>query len=332
MSQLKSSKITSRIGWAISALLIVGSAWLWINRQYIVDAIQYSQYKPTEAVSQIARADGFTNDARFVFYATRPSVESSTEFNQHCQRKEANSPILGCYAEGRIYIFDVSDSRLQGVKPVTAAHEMLHAEYDRLPLSEKKRLQPLLQSVYDRVADDGLKERMEYYQKTEPGEAFNELHSIIGTEVTDVGPQLEAYYRKYFKDRQSLVRLHAQVDNTFNTLSEEADDLVNQIEKLATTINNQTREYNDRIATLSQSVNAFNSRATQPGGFTTQSQFESARQQLVYQSSQLGDFRQTIEANVAKYKTLLARLDSINAESASLNESLDSTLSDAPKI
>lgn len=331
MSQTK-TKRTSWVGWLVSALLIIGSIWLWAERQYVVDAIQYYQYTPSAAVKQVSTEAGLTEDATFTFYATRPAVETSQAFNQHCQRKEADSPILGCYSANRIYIFDVTDDRLDGVKAVTAAHELLHAEYERMSDAEKQRLQPLLQAVYQKVTDTSLEARMEYYEKTEPGESFNELHSIIGTEYASIGGELEKHYARFFNDRQSLVALHEKVNQVFEELSEEADALVNQIEKLAYSINKDTEEYNRQIADLNQAVTAFNARAARSGGFTTQDEFQAARQALVSTSDELGDFRQQIQADVAEYKVLLARLDAINAESASLNQSLDSSLSDVPTI
>ncbi len=305
---------------------------LWIERQYVVDAIQYYQYKPTPAVQQLTNEAGLTEDATFTFYATHPAVESSQLFDQHCQRREPDSPILGCYSGNRIYIFDVTDERLDGIKVVTAAHELLHAEYDRLPDAEKKRLQPLLQAEYDKVADSNLEARMAYYEKTEPGQSINELHSIIGTEFENISPELQRHYEQYFTNRVSLVQLHVQVDGIFKSLSQEADDLVTKIEKLAFTINQDSAAYNEEITALNQSVEAFNDRASESGGFTTQADFQAARQDLIRRSSQLSDSRQRIQTNIAEYKTLLAKLDAINAESTALNQSLDSTLSDVPTI
>ncbi len=332
MSQTKTRRRTSWVGWFISALLIVGSVWLWFERQYVVDAVQYYQFKPSQAIEKVADEAGLTDSAKFTFYAVHPVIESSKPFNRHCQRREANSPILGCYAAGKIYIFDVTDERLDGLKTVTAAHELLHAEYDRLPESEKKRLEPLLMSAYKKVATKDLDERMKYYEKTEPGESVNELHSIIGTEFPSIGGELEQYYKKYFKDRQAIVTLHDQVQSTFDTLSKEADTLINQIEKLATTINNDTSQYNTDIEELNTLVDNFNKKAAETGGFTTQAEFQSARQELLVKSNELSSFRQKIQSNIATYKTLITKLDAINAKSAALNQSLDSSLSDAPKI
>ena len=331
MSQAKTRR-TSWAGWIISAILVVGSIALWTQRQNVVDAIQYYQYDPTPLVESVATDAGLTDDAIFTFYATHPSIESSEMFNQNCKRQEADSPILGCFTMNRIFIFNVSDERLKGIKVVTAAHELLHAEYERLPDAEKRRLQPLLEKAYASVNDEKLDARMKYYEKTEPGQSINELHSIVGTEFETISPELEAYYARFFKDRAALVRLQKQVESTFESLSQEADQLVKQIETLASEINNDTSQYNNDTESLNQKVQEFNDRAGRSGGFTTQSEFQSARQQLIIQSNALSEYRQKIQLNITQYRTLLAKLETINSESASLNASLDSVLQDAPKI
>ena len=320
------------MGWIISALLISGSVWLWVERQYIVDALQYQSYTPSVAVRDVSTKAGLTDDALFTFYATHPSVESGEQFNANCERKEADSPILGCYASNRIYIFNITDERLSGIKAVTAAHELLHAEYDRLPEAEKRRLKPLLESAYKSGGDAELAERMRYYEKTEPGESVNELHSIVGTEFATLSPELERYYSKYFKDRQALVALHQKVDATFEALKAESDSLTRQLEALSDQIDNKSVSYNQQVTSLNEAVNNFNTRATQSDGFTTQAEFQAARQSLIRRSDQLSALRQEIQADIARYKMLFAKLESINSETVSLNKSLDSTLSDVPTI
>lgn len=326
------NKRTSWIGWLLSAILIVGSVGLWTHRQYVVDAIHYHQFVPTDAVKEVANTAGLTKNAEFTFYATRPAIESSEAFNQHCQRREADSPILGCYSSNRIFLFDVTDERLNGLKAVTAAHELLHAEWERMPTSQKEHLQTLLEQSYKPGQNEKLDARMKYYEKAEPGQSINELHSIVGTEFESLSPELESYYNKYFADRSALVALHQQVENTFDNLAQEADNIVAEIENLAQTINTDTKVYNSSILELNASIESFNQRAGSQNGFTTQSEFQNSRQQLLNQSSQLSNFRQSIQKNIAEYKMLLAKLDTLNTESESLNASLDSTLSDAPKI
>lgn len=329
------TKIKKRASWVSLAGLVILLGMIltsMVYRQQITDAVMYYQYQPTPAVEEITADSNLTNEAKFIFYASHPAVEASNDFNKHCERKEADSPILGCYSAGRTYIFDVTDERLDGIEVVTASHELLHAVYERLSIPEKERVTELLQAEYKKVGDGDLKKRMAYYERTEPGESINELHSIIGTEYASISPALESYYKKYFNDRSTLVSLHAKVNAVFEDLSEEADDLIDRIELLAGSINNDTKQYNIDVQSLNADVAAFNTRARSNGGFTTQAEFEAARQELLRESERLNTVRQTIEANINRYKGLLARLDAINSESASLNQSLDSTLSEVPTV
>lgn len=331
MSRTK-PRATTWIGWGISALLIACSVWLWTERQFVIDAIQYQQYTPTDTVRQLASDVQLTDDAIFTFYATHPAIQSREAFNSSCPRREPDSPILGCYAMNRVYVFDITDERLEGIQVITAAHELLHAEYDRLSENEKKKLKPLLESEFKRQGDNELAERMKYYERTEPGQAANELHSIVGTEFALVSPELERHFARYFKNRSMLVSLHASVNQRFDLLKTESDELVRQIESLAALINSTTDDYNEKTNALNQAVRSFNSRAKQDSGFSSKTEFDAARQTLMSESNRLSVQRQKIQSDISQYKTLLTKLNAINNEAASLNDSLDSTLSDAPKL
>ena len=313
-------------------MCVLGALWLYSSRQMVVDAISYYQFAPNADIQALTNKAGLTSSAKYTFYATKPAIESGETFNTNCQRKEANSPILGCYTGTRIHIFNVQDERLQNIKTVTAAHEMLHAAYDRMSDREKSELKPLLQAEYTKTADEDLKKRMDYYAKSEPGQEINELHSIIGTEFASVSPELETYYKKYFANRASIVTMHATVEKTFDELSLEADTISSQIETLATSINQSTVAYNSGVERLNQSIKDFNARARADGGFTTQAQFESARQSLIAESERLNNQKNAIESSITEYKQLVSKLNTINNQAAELNKSIDSTLSDVPAI
>jgi len=298
----------------------------------VVDAVSYHQYQPTAQIRQIARDAGMTQDGTFMFYASRPVVQSKDDFNRSCERREPGSPILGCYSARRIYIYDITDQRLDGIKTVTAAHEMLHAAYERMSQAEKDRLRPLLEDAYSRLSSDSLTERMAYYERTQPGESLNELHSIIGTEFLAIGDELEEHYARFFTDRQALAKLHAEVEAVFDELSREARALAARIDSLVTSINQATVSYNEGVRQLNREVDEFNQRARQPGGFTTQAEFEAELARLNSRQQQLEASKQAIESDIVTYQSLLARLDAINAESAGLNRSLDSNLEAVPTL
>jgi len=318
--------------WLVGLVSLGIAGWLWLNHQYVIDLIHYSQYTPNAAVQSVATKAGLTGDGKFLFYASQPEVAGSSTFNTRCERKEANSPILGCYSLGRIYIFNVTNDQLDGIQAVTAAHEMLHAAYDRLPQSEKDRLKPLLETAYQRVKTTELETRMAYYEKNEPGQGANELHSILGTEFTNLGGELERYYERYFTHRASLVALHASVQSVFTSLSNKASSLLKQANALADTINAATKKYNLSVAELNEDVAAFNARARQPGGFSSQAELDSERSELLARSDALDTTRQRIKADITTYDSLVAQLKIVSAETISLNKSIDSTLSQTPAL
>lgn len=327
-----SKRRASWLGWVVALLLLVATGVMWLERQFIVDTIQYHQFTPTSQVTSMTERLKLTDEARFTFYASHPAIESKEKFNQYCERREASSPILGCYGSGRIYIYNVTDERLDGMKEVTAVHELLHAVYERMSEAEKKELEPLLNDAYERLADNELRDRMKYYEQNEPGEHYNELHSILPTEYADIGDELNEYYKKYLTDRQTIVDLHGKVDAQFTKLSTEANELVKQIEGLASAVNANTERYNSGVAALNEKVSAFNVRANQAGGFSSQAEFFAARAVLESERSQLDTLRAQVNADITTYRQLIERLDAINTQTESLNESIDSVLSDEPEI
>ena len=331
MSPKKTNKtLWSRISpWLFTIVSIAFSAWFFFNRQYVVDIVHYLQYRPSSSVSAIAKNTTMTDKGTFYFYTSKPELDDSKTFNKSCQRKEANSPILGCYTSQRIYIYNVTNEKLDGMEEVTAAHETLHAIYERLSTDEKDKLKTEIDAAYKRVKTPELQDRMQYYQKNEPGEETNELYAILGTEFANLGPSLEAHYAKYFSDRQKIVRYNNKTQSIFTRLTNQAKSISDQINSLVETINADTKQYNNDSAELTTEIAAFNTRAKRTNGFSSQSEFDSARSSLLAKVNALNSTRDRIEANIAVYKKLRTQLEAIAAESDALNKSIDSTLAPA---
>ena len=312
--------------WIFTILSIAFTVWFFFNRQYVLDIAHYWQYVPSSGIATIKKNTTMTDKGYFYFYMSQPELENAETFNKNCQRKEANSPILGCYTAHRIYIYNVTNQKLNGIEEVTAAHETLHAIYERLGSAEIERLTPEIRAVYKRVKTPELEERMNYYRKNEPGEEINELYAILGTEFSDVGPTLEKQYAKYFSNRESIVRYHEKTQAIFTNLSNQAKMISNKTNALVDTINSETKEYNRRSADLSAQIATFNARANQSNGFNSQAEFDTTRNNLLNQVADLNALRDKIEAEVAEYKNLRSQLEAVAAESDTLNKSIDSTL------
>lgn len=319
-------------GLIFSVLLLLASFWAVVNKQYIADLISYVRYTPTAEIAAIAERSTMTEKGRFMFYVTHPRVDGKDAFNKECANKESGVAILGCYSANRIYVYDIQDSRLDGIKEVTAAHEMLHAVYERLSASQKTTVNELLEYEYRKLTKKpAFEARMAFYDKTEPGERNNELHSIIGTEVADISPELEEHYKKYFNDRVSIVKMNQRYEAVFGELEKSADDIAVRMDDLNKTIESSKAQYKTDVEQLNDDIRAFNDRAAN-GSFRSQAQFNSERIALTDRVSQLETDRDSINAYVVEFNQLVKQYNELTTKTNDLYKSINSTLPDPPKV
>lgn len=331
-SPKKHSLLSHIVAFAIFVLLGCGALWLFFHRQYAIDQIVVWQYHPTSEVASIASRAQLSSHGKFIFYAAQPSVEDATSFNKDCTSVEQSTAILGCYAHEQIYVYNVTDSRLDGIKETTAAHEMLHAAYERLSAGERQHVNGLLEAEYAKLKDDkDFSARMAIYARTEPGERDNELHSIIGTEVHTISPALETYYAQYFTNRQALVDLHDDYSALFTQLSAKKDALAKQLTALQAQISTETDQYNNAVARLNADIEAFNNKAAS-NGFKSQGEFDTERAALLNRINALDDQRAAVNNDIATYQDLYTQYQAVVGQSETLNRSIDSKLAPAPSL
>jgi len=321
----KKSSLKRSIAAGFSSLAILAVAgFLLFNQQYVTDQMTVWAYQPSESVLAIEERVGFTQKGQFYFYAARPQVDDSDQFNADCPRQEVLNPILGCYSAGRIYIYSVPNDTLDGIEEVTAAHEMLHSAWERMNANERTRIGDLLRIEYQNVSGDTeLSNRMDYYSRTQPGEFENELHSILGTEVVILQPELETYYQRYFKDRQKVVSLHAQYDQVFKDLRAQSESLFKELETLASSIATRTTQYNEEVRRLSSDIAAFNTKAD-AAGFSSTGEFNRERLALLSRSNQSDATRASISSEIDTYNAKFASYEEVSSQIKSLNQSIDS--------
>ena len=303
-----------------------------LNRQFVIDQLTVWQYKPSSDITAIANRASFNDTGRFLFYASRPQISDRAEFNRQCRRLVEKTAILGCYVNRQIFVFDITDQRLDGIKEVTAAHEMLHAAYDRLSTSEKTRVDALISQQAERITDQKLRDRLALYDQTEPGERLNELHSILGSEIDNLSSELETYYKQYFTDRAALVALSNKYETVFNEIEAKQTSLIDELNRLADQVSAASDVYTKALATLQADINNFNARA-RSGGFTSQAAFNTERDRLLARQEKLQADRLAINANIDVYNQKKAELDALNTTAEGLQKSINSTaLPEAPAL
>lgn len=322
--------LTAVVGALCLALFF--SSGIFLFRQKISDHIAVWSYKPSTVIMSFAERTGLSDNGTFLYLASRPVLDGTQLFNAECDNVENVASILGCYKDNRIFIYDVNDEKLDGIREVTAAHEMLHAAYARLSEKEKNRVNKLLRAEYENIKDDeNFKSRMEFYARTEPGQINNELHSVIGTEVANISSELEEYYSRYFDDRQQSVGLNSKYLSVFAELDNHAKEILSSRDTLTQSIDDRTQRYNQEIGVLDSDIMDFNFRANN-AHFESEKKFIDERDQLMARKTKLNNTRSYIMQDIDQSNALLTEYNSIATETKKLYSSLDSTLAPVPSI
>ncbi len=249
--------------------LLVLSLWFGllifvaVNRQDVIDWWRLRQYQAPASIAQMASQDTMTDFARKIFYVNSPDIENKASFASNCitnGSKQEQTIVLGCYRSDQdgIFLMKVTDPRLNGVEQVTAAHEMLHAGYDRLNSSDKKRVNAMLMDYYRHgLHDQRILTTIDAYKKSEPDQVVNEMHSIFGSEVATLPSELEQYYSRYFTNRAQVAAFAAQYQGEFTsrqTIVAQADaklaDLKQQIDAAEASLKDQQGVIDDKKITL----------------------------------------------------------------------------------
>ena len=307
--------------------MIVLAVGIFLFRQTIIDTIAVYTYQPTSETAALASRAHMSGRGEFLYLASRPQLLEREPFNAACQSVATEkTAVLGCYAMGRIYVFNIEDKKLDGVREVTAAHEMLHAAYVRLPGAERRHIDALLEAQLANLGDDAerIEGLMTEYAKTEPGEKYNELHSILGTELVALSPELEKHYAQYFTERTRLVATAQAYQSVFDELKSQQDTLVSEMTTLADTIDARSETYRANVAALERDVESFNARAT--SGTMTRTDYDRERAALLSRKAAVTSDYDRIQEIISQYNQKRQELMAINAESETLNRSLNSAL------
>jgi allophanate hydrolase subunit 1 len=276
-------------------------------------------YQPSPEIARLATATTMTDTARRLFYVNQPTIESTKSALNLCKSSE-HTVVLGCYVSSKgIFLQAVTDPRLKGVMEVTAAHEMLHVAYQRMSLFEQTQINKQLQAVLERLQNPRIIKIIQVYNEQDPRSVDHELHSILGTEVRDLSPELEEHYRKYFTDRSAIVALSERYEGVFTGLKDKAKQLSKQLaaqnlelEQLAARIKQEKLELESAQTNLQSSIDA-NPHIDYGAQVSSFKERVSSYNQLVVQLRSQND----------AYNQLVNERNSLTVEQQSLIESLE---------
>lgn len=306
---------------AFAAVAVLG----WTQAQSIQDWFKLRNYTPPANVASLAAQDTMTAKAQHLFYINHPQlVTGVSAFRQDCSETE-QTIVLGCYhpIESGIAVYNVKDSRLNGIQQVTAAHEMLHAAYDRLPNSEKQQVDSWLVSYFKNgLHDQRLIDTINAYEKTEPNDVVNEMHSVFGTEAANLPNNLENYYRQYFSDRAKVAAYAASYEKEFTTRIDEISSDEATLGSLKTKISTEEQ-------TLNNELNKINSDRTQLDNLRSSGQIDQYNSMVPGFNSEVDNYNSglsQLKSDIDAYNNLIASHNDIVSELRTLNQAIDTRL------
>jgi uncharacterized protein YdaU (DUF1376 family) len=300
-------------------LLFVG------NLQAFTDYLKLRTYSAPGDVATLAGQTTMTDYGRKLFYVNHPALADRSSFNGACNSRGEHTIVLGCYksVDRGIYLFDVSDARLNGVEQVTAAHEMLHAAYDRLSSKEKADIDEQLQNFYEhQVTDKRIRDTIAAYQVSEPNDVQNEMHSIFATEMTTLPPELDRYYRKYFTDRQKVVQYANSYQSEFTSRQDKITAYDRQLADLKDSIDSATTELSRREGEISAMQRQMNSLK----GADSIDEYNALVPAYNAKVDQYNAMIKSTQSNISRYNSIVQDRNALATEIRGLTQSISSQL------
>ncbi len=321
--ETKQRKNNNTVLFYLAIIAVVSGVISYFCDYSIVDEIRRMQFTPTERIERVASKLELTSVSKRVFYATHPEIQDRTKFNNSCKSIERTAAILGCYYNSNIYLFDVQNDKLDGALEVTASHELLHAIYERLNIFERSRVDEMVRNEYEKIKDnEDIQQLMAYYSKIEPSNEINELHSIIGTTIDNLSPELESHYARYFNNRSKIVSMNDEYNKVFDELRSRAEILDKELKEEMTKINDNRSLYEEQLAQLNRDIEVFNARV-QSGELMSRNEYDISRNDLLQRIYDIKIKRDILQKEIDDYNNKVNEFNDIAIETQKLNESIN---------
>jgi uncharacterized protein YdcH (DUF465 family) len=282
----------------------------------ISDSINLPDYAPSNALVELVQKTSMNENGRRIFYLNKPIIETRRVGLDFCGNANRQWVLSGCFVSSKgIFILKVTDPRLEGTMQVSIAHQMLHAAYNQLSDNEKTNLNKELRQVYDKLENTRIKKLVAIFETSNPTFVDDELHSLLGTEVTVLSPALEQHYANYFSNRFTVVTYAQKNERIFSRIADKANAIDKKLKNMKTILDreektikiagklieqqraqlekiNSPETYNSRLSKFNQRVNNYNQRI------------------------------QTLKNMIASYNKLVNDYNSLSLEEKSLNNAL----------
>lgn len=313
----------------LKAAIVVVAVMLAVNfvvqNRTVRDVFAGMWFQPSAQMATMAGELELTATGERILKATQPVLEGQESFNEHCDSHESELSLLGCYTEGKIYVYEITEERLAASNKVTLAHELLHAAWERMSFSEQEEIRGLLEEVRRENEEWFRTELVAYTEEAQ----MEEVWTRAGTKLRDLPAALEAKYARYFRNRLRIVEFYEEYQAPFRELQARNEELRKLIFAMKDEIERERDEYLAAVAVLDAEVDEFNRCADEPGCFATDAEFEDKRAGLEEARARLLKERERLNAKIDENN---ARVEEYQANQMMLGELTDAMNSNAEKV
>ncbi len=302
-------------GLALAFLITWGIQQWWVK-----DIWRGLGYAPSTEMTEIAESLELTGKGKRIFAATRPALEGKEAFNEHCDSHDAEVALLGCYAGGQIFVYEIEDEDLRLANNVTMAHELLHAVWERTDEKEKAQLEEDLKNLMAEK-QEWFDEELEAYTEAEK---LEEVYTRAGTKLAELPEELEKNYGEIFQNRAKIVEYYETYSAPFEELQEKLEDLEQKITAENTEIETARADYEQRATTWEAKVAQFNSCARSMGCFKSDAEFQSKRQTMTNEQAELENLRQEINRRIDENNARVDEYNELRGDLGELNDAINS--------
>lgn len=281
----------------VASLVIMTIVWVALGSWTVRDFVQGLGYEPSTAVAEIRNDLELTGQGQRIFQAARPALETSENFNIHCDSHNREVALLGCYTDGRIYVYEITNSDLADANKVTMAHELLHAAWLRMSEGEKNKVINLMNQVAEANTQEWLETELSAYEQNSDV-LTEEKYVRIGTKVRDLPEELEQHYAKYFQNRARIVDFYENYQAPFTKLKAETEQLEKEILAERDQIAADRDKYVASVESLNRVIQNFNDCANRAGCFTSDATFQAERRAIDAERVSLENQRTSINERI----------------------------------
>lgn len=214
-----------------------------------------------------------TGEARTLFLNARPRIEGAVDLRGNCSNKSGVHTLgcflavqechtgglsSGCSVKTQIHLLQIDRPDAHDLIYVSAAHEMLHAAYERLPPDDRLQIDRQLEAALPQLDQCRVENNLGAYADRVGADKMSELHSVLATEFATLPPGLQSHFDRYFANRQLVVAAH---DRTLGNREQEICGLQTRLDQLEGQITALRRQLQQlRSADSVQAYNALVSR------------------------------------------------------------------------